>query len=91
MTACSCCAPAAAAASRSPPAGSVCCPAGSGVARAATDLRAGGEREFLFVAPGGAPLLSWIDGLDCRLAKRHRGRYLRYFDLDIQRCAFAAR
>jgi len=54
-------------------------------------LRAGGAREFLFVAPGGAPVLSWIDGLDCRLVKRHRGSHLHYFDLDVQACGFAGR
>ena len=61
------------------------------LARAVADLRAGGVREFLFVVPGGAPLLGWIDGLDCRLAKRQRGPHLHYFDLDIQRCGFGAR
>jgi hypothetical protein len=61
------------------------------LARAVADLRVGGVRELLFVVPGGAPLVSGIDGLDCRLAARHRGPHLHYFDLDIQRCAFAGR
>jgi hypothetical protein len=61
------------------------------LARAVADLRAGGVSEFLFVVPGGAPLLSGIEALDCRLAKRHRGARLHYFDLDIQRCTFATR
>jgi hypothetical protein len=52
-------------------------------------LRARGVREFVFVAPGGAPVIGWIDGLDCRLAKRQRGRRLHYFDLDIQTCDFS--
>ena len=61
------------------------------LARAVADLRAGGVREFLLVVPGGAPLFSGIEALDCRLAKQHRGPRLHYLDLDIQRCAFAAR
>jgi hypothetical protein len=59
--------------------------------RAVGNLRAGGVREFLFVVPSGAPLLSGVEALDCRLAKRHGGPHLHYFDLDIQRCAFAQR
>jgi hypothetical protein len=61
------------------------------LARAVADLRAGGVREFLFVVSRGAPLLSGIDALDCRLATRHRGPHLHYFDLDIQHCTFTAR
>jgi hypothetical protein len=56
---------------------------------AVVGLRAGGAREFLLVVPAGAALLAGIDGLDCRLANRHRGPRLHYFDLDIQRCRIA--
>jgi hypothetical protein len=61
------------------------------LARTVANLRAGGVREFLFVVPAGAPLVAGIEALDCRLAKRHRGPHLHYFDLDIQRCTFAPR
>jgi hypothetical protein len=54
-------------------------------------LRAGGAREFLLVVPEGAATLAWIGGLDCRIAKRHRGAYLHYFDLDVQTCRFSGR
>jgi hypothetical protein len=51
-------------------------------------LRSGGAREFLLVVPEGAARLTSIDGVDCRLAERHRGARLHYFDLDVQTCAF---
>jgi hypothetical protein len=51
-------------------------------------LASGGAREFSLVVPAGGALLSGVDGLVCRLAERHRGPRLHYFDLDVQTCAF---
>jgi len=50
-------------------------------------LRAAEVRRFTFVAPAGAPLLSGVGGLHCRIAERYRGERTHYLDLDIQRCA----
>ena len=62
-----------------------------------TALRAGaeaiqraGEFGFVFVAPAGARLSGVLPGLACSPAFQHRGRHLDYFDLDAERCGFAA-
>jgi hypothetical protein len=53
---------------------------------AAQALQRGRERAFLFVGPAGAPLASWLPGIECASAFRYRGRPLHYLDLDVQEC-----
>ena len=58
--------------------------------RAATlAIRRAGEPGFDFIAPAGARLASAVPGIACSPEFEHRGRYLDYFDLDVERCGFA--
>jgi hypothetical protein len=57
---------------------------------AALAIGRAGEPGFSFVAPAGARLAGTLPGLDCSPAFQHRGRYLDYFDLDVERCRFEA-
>ena len=43
----------------------------------------------VFVGPAGAPLASWLPGIECASAFQYRGRRLHYLDLDMQECRFA--
>jgi hypothetical protein len=57
---------------------------------AAAAIQRAGEPGFLFVAPPGARLSSVLPELPCSVAFQHRGLHLDYFDLDAERCGFAA-
>jgi hypothetical protein len=52
-------------------------------------IRRAGEPGFVFIAPAGARLASTLPGIACSAAFQHRGRYLDYFDLDVERCGFS--
>jgi hypothetical protein len=52
-------------------------------------IRRAGEPGFDFVAPAGTHLASAVTGIACSPQFEHRGRYLDYFDLDVERCGFA--
>jgi hypothetical protein len=55
---------------------------------AANTLQRSRERAFLFVGPAGAPLVSWLPGIECASAFQYRGPRLHYLDLDMQECRF---
>jgi hypothetical protein len=48
------------------------------------------EPGFSFVAPAGARLAGLLPGVACSPAFQHRGSYLDYFDLDVERCRLDA-
>jgi hypothetical protein len=62
----------------------------SSLREAAAAVQRAGEPGFVFLAPAGARLSSALPELPCSLAFQHRGRRLDYFDLDAERCGFAA-
>jgi hypothetical protein len=58
---------------------------------AAEAVAQSGQDAFLFAAPVGAPVESWLPGNRCALQFTYRDTHLHYLELDVLRCGFKGR